>query len=173
LRAKSFTLDGEAVVTGEDGIAMFDALHRRHKATDAMLYAFDLLELNGKDLRPLPLGDRKAKLARLLARASCLSSTPRRGRPRRVPARLQARGGIGLHRIHQRRHDIAPGRSLRAHRDKRALATVRSEAKADRNVMPALMDAVKAYATVGEMTNALVDVYGRFQEPTKLWRKVA
>jgi ATP-dependent DNA ligase len=27
-----------------------------------MLYAFDLLELNGKDLRPLPLGDRKAKL---------------------------------------------------------------------------------------------------------------
>jgi methylmalonyl-CoA mutase N-terminal domain/subunit len=39
--------------------------------------------------------------------------------------------------------------------------------------MPALMDAVKAYATVGEMTNALVDVYGHFQEPTKLWRKVA
>jgi methylmalonyl-CoA mutase N-terminal domain/subunit len=39
--------------------------------------------------------------------------------------------------------------------------------------MPALMDAVKAYATVGEMTNALVDIYGRFQEPTKLWRKVA
>jgi bifunctional non-homologous end joining protein LigD len=69
LRAKSFTLDGEAVVTGEDGIAMFDALHRRHKASDAMLYAFDLLELNGKDLRPLPLGDRKAKLAQLLARA--------------------------------------------------------------------------------------------------------
>jgi bifunctional non-homologous end joining protein LigD len=69
LRAKSFTLDGEAVVTGEDGVAVFDALHRRHKATDAMLYAFDLLELNGKDLRPLPLGDRKAKLARLLARA--------------------------------------------------------------------------------------------------------
>jgi methylmalonyl-CoA mutase, N-terminal domain len=55
----------------------------------------------------------------------------------------------------------------------RALAAVRMEAKAGRNVMPALMDAVKAYATVGEMTNALVDVYGRFQEPTKLWRKVA
>jgi bifunctional non-homologous end joining protein LigD len=68
LRAKSFTLDGEAVVTGEDGIGVFDALHRRHKAADAM-FAFDLLELNGKDLRSLPLGDRKAKLARLLARA--------------------------------------------------------------------------------------------------------
>jgi bifunctional non-homologous end joining protein LigD len=69
-RAKSFTLDGEAVVVGNDGVAVFDALHRRHKATDAMLYAFDLLELNGGDLRPLPLVDRKARLAKLLARAS-------------------------------------------------------------------------------------------------------
>jgi bifunctional non-homologous end joining protein LigD len=68
-RAKSFTLDGEAVVIGEDGVGVFDALHRRHKATDAMLYAFDLLELNGGDLRPLLLVDRKARLARLLARA--------------------------------------------------------------------------------------------------------
>jgi bifunctional non-homologous end joining protein LigD len=68
LRAKSFTLDGEAVVAGADGIAVFDALHRRHKATDAMLYAFDLLALDGKDLRALPL-ERKAKLAKLLARA--------------------------------------------------------------------------------------------------------
>jgi hypothetical protein len=31
LRAKSFTLDGEAVVCGADGVAIFDALHRRHK----------------------------------------------------------------------------------------------------------------------------------------------
>jgi methylmalonyl-CoA mutase N-terminal domain/subunit len=31
--------------------------------------------------------------------------------------------------------------------------------------MPAIMDAVKAYATVGEMTKVLVDVYGRYQEP--------
>ena len=68
LRARSFTLDGEAVVCGPDGVAVFDALHRRHKASDAILYAFDLLELDGADLRPLPLSDRKAKLARLLAR---------------------------------------------------------------------------------------------------------
>jgi bifunctional non-homologous end joining protein LigD len=61
-------LDGEAVVVGADGVAVFDALHRRHKASDALLYAFDLLELNGEDLRPLPLSARKAKLARLLAR---------------------------------------------------------------------------------------------------------
>jgi bifunctional non-homologous end joining protein LigD len=35
--------------------------------SNAVLHAFDLLELNGKDLRSLPLGERKAKLAGLLA----------------------------------------------------------------------------------------------------------
>jgi bifunctional non-homologous end joining protein LigD len=68
LRAESFTVDGEAVVVSADGVAIFDALHRRHKASNAILYAFDLLELDGEDLRPLPLSARKAKLARLLAR---------------------------------------------------------------------------------------------------------
>jgi bifunctional non-homologous end joining protein LigD len=69
LRARSFTIDGEAVVPGADGVAVFDALHRRHRASDAILYAFDLLALNGEDLRPLPLRERKTKLARLLARS--------------------------------------------------------------------------------------------------------
>jgi bifunctional non-homologous end joining protein LigD len=70
LRAKSFTLDGEAAVCGPDGIAVFDALHRGRGATDAVLQAFDLLEFNGEDLRPLPLEKRKARLARLLARTN-------------------------------------------------------------------------------------------------------
>jgi bifunctional non-homologous end joining protein LigD len=56
LRAKSFTLEGEAVVAGADGIAVFDALHRRGRVADAILQAFDVLELDGEDLRPLPLG---------------------------------------------------------------------------------------------------------------------
>jgi ATP-dependent DNA ligase len=67
VRAKSFTLDGEAVVCGPDGVAVFDALHRRGTVSEAMLYAFDLLELDGEDLRSLPLGDRKKRLARLLS----------------------------------------------------------------------------------------------------------
>jgi hypothetical protein len=46
-RASSFTLDGEGVVCGPDGIAVFDALHRRGTASEAMLYAFDLLALEG------------------------------------------------------------------------------------------------------------------------------
>jgi bifunctional non-homologous end joining protein LigD len=61
LRANSFTMDGEAVVVGVDGVAVFDALHRRHKASDAILYAFDLVELDGEDLRSMPLSARKAK----------------------------------------------------------------------------------------------------------------
>jgi ATP-dependent DNA ligase len=39
------------VVPGAEGIAAFDALHRRHRATNAMLYAFDLLELDGDTSR--------------------------------------------------------------------------------------------------------------------------
>jgi bifunctional non-homologous end joining protein LigD len=68
LRARSFTLDGEAVVCGADGIAIFDALHRRGTVSEAMLYAVDLLELDGDDLRGLPLGDRKKRLARLVGK---------------------------------------------------------------------------------------------------------
>ena len=68
LRASSFTIDGEACVCGPDGVAIFDALHRHGTVSEAMLYGFDLLEVDGEDLRALPLGDRKKRLARLLAR---------------------------------------------------------------------------------------------------------
>ena len=51
----------------------------------------------------------------------------------------------------------------------RALNALRADAAAGTNVMPALMEAVNAYASVGEMTSAMVDVYGRFKEPTRLW----
>jgi bifunctional non-homologous end joining protein LigD len=56
------------VVCGPDGVAMFDALHRRDIVSEAMLYGFDLLELDGEDLRGLPLGDRKKRLGRLLGK---------------------------------------------------------------------------------------------------------
>jgi methylmalonyl-CoA mutase N-terminal domain/subunit len=68
-------------------------------------------------------------------------------------------------------------RRVKAARDndevERALRVLRADAAAGRNVMPALMHAVKSYASVGEMTKALVEVHGRFQEPTQLWRMVA
>ncbi len=49
----------------------------------------------------------------------------------------------------------------------RCLEALREDARADRNVMPALVAAVKAYASVGEMTGVLVDVYGRYDEPIR------
>jgi bifunctional non-homologous end joining protein LigD len=66
LEAHSFTIDGEAVVVGHDGIAQFDELRRRNGAERAMLYGFDLIELNGVDLRRRPLLERKAALADLI-----------------------------------------------------------------------------------------------------------
>jgi bifunctional non-homologous end joining protein LigD len=77
IRAQSFTLDGEAVVCGEDGVAIFDALHRHGTMRAAIPQAFDLLELNDEDLRPVMLGKRKARLARLLARAPPGIEAPR------------------------------------------------------------------------------------------------
>lgn len=65
-REQQFVLDGEAVVLGVDGASDFNALHSRRQDAEAQLYAFDILALDGEDLRPLPLAMRKANLARLL-----------------------------------------------------------------------------------------------------------
>jgi bifunctional non-homologous end joining protein LigD len=67
-RQKRFVIDGEAVILGVDGISDFNALHSGKHDEDVQLCAFDLLALDGDDLRDLPLSMRKANLARLLAR---------------------------------------------------------------------------------------------------------
>ena len=59
-------MDGEAVVLGPDGLSLFEELRRGEAARTAVLYAFDLIEHDGKDLRNPPFLDRKAALARLL-----------------------------------------------------------------------------------------------------------
>jgi bifunctional non-homologous end joining protein LigD len=63
INAESFTIDGEAVVVGPDGLSRFEELSRREAARTAILYAFDLIELDGEDLRNLPFLDRKGALA--------------------------------------------------------------------------------------------------------------
>src|ERR1700676_1042413 len=67
-RFKQFVIDGEAVVLGVDGIADFNALHSHRHDHEVQLYAFDILALDGEDLRGPPLSMRKTNLARLLAR---------------------------------------------------------------------------------------------------------
>ncbi len=63
---------------------------------------------------------------------------------------------------------IAALKKVKAERDNdlvdACLKRLKADAAAGANVMPALMDAVRAYASVGEMTNQLVSVYGRYQE---------
>ena len=48
-----------------------------------------------------------------------------------------------------------------------ALARVEADARSGVNLMPALVDAVKAYASVGEITQRLVGVFGRYVEPVR------
>jgi bifunctional non-homologous end joining protein LigD len=82
LRCREAVLDGELVVLDPDGTPQFQRLQQRfqlRRAPDAAraaadhpacLFAFDLLRLDGRDLRGTPLLERKARLRRLLARRS-------------------------------------------------------------------------------------------------------
>ncbi|MFQ5844166.1 MAG: methylmalonyl-CoA mutase [Planctomycetota bacterium] len=60
---------------------------------------------------------------------------------------------------------------VRGERDAAAVAAhlerVKAAAAAERNVMPAAVDAVEAYATVGEVCGALKDVLGAYREPVR------
>ncbi|MFC1609482.1 methylmalonyl-CoA mutase [Myxococcota bacterium] len=47
------------------------------------------------------------------------------------------------------------------------LGTVRDVAKNGKNVMPSIIDAVEAYATVGEVCGVLKEVFGSYQEPVR------
>jgi bifunctional non-homologous end joining protein LigD len=63
---RTFVIDGEAVVADDRGVADFDMLHSREHDDEVVLWAFDLLQLRGDDLRALPLERRKKELAVLL-----------------------------------------------------------------------------------------------------------
>ena len=69
IKAASFLIDGEAVIARDDGMPDFRALRSKRRGHEAVLYAFDLIEHDGEDLRKLPLIERKRRLARLLGRA--------------------------------------------------------------------------------------------------------
>jgi bifunctional non-homologous end joining protein LigD len=69
LRPRSCTIDGEAVACGPDGIACFELIRRWDSDESVFMWAFDIIELNGNDLRRDPLEVRKGTLATLLSRA--------------------------------------------------------------------------------------------------------
>src|ERR1700683_5200022 len=69
LRAKSAILDGEIVALDSSGVSQFkELLYRRGRA---VFFAFDLVWLDGVDLRQTPLIERKTKLRKLIERSEC------------------------------------------------------------------------------------------------------
>jgi ATP-dependent DNA ligase len=110
LRATSLYLDGKGVVCGKDGIAVFDKLHSKANDEGVFLYAFDVLELNGDDMREAPLTDRKRRAE------TDASQEPGRHRVQRtfgqrrrgdIQTRLQTR--IGRHCLEAPGHALSVG----------------------------------------------------------------
>ena len=66
LKVRSCVIDGEVVCCDERGLAVFHVLRQRQNEATAFLYAFDLLELDGTDMRREPIEVRKATLASIL-----------------------------------------------------------------------------------------------------------
>ena len=69
IEASSFLIDGEVVIVRDDGTPDFHALRKRRRGSEAVLFAFDLIEHDGDDLRDLPLIERKRRLNKLIGRA--------------------------------------------------------------------------------------------------------
>jgi bifunctional non-homologous end joining protein LigD len=76
INAGSAIIDGEVIVPAENGVSDFSVLQNelRGKSSKLVLYAFDLLHLNGVDLRKAPLFERKALLSKMIAKTDILFS---------------------------------------------------------------------------------------------------
>ena len=115
----SCTNDGEVIVRRPDGHSDFHALRSRDGAARTILVAFDLVEIDGIDLRREPLEARRARLSprpdrparpRPRRRAGCRHPLQRRvcrGWRRGVRSGLRAR--LRRHRVDARRIDLSAG----------------------------------------------------------------
>ena len=68
LPVDSAVLDGEAIVLRPDNSSDFEALRSRQGQAEAILVAYDIMEVDGQDVRPEPLEERRKRLAKLLSR---------------------------------------------------------------------------------------------------------
>ncbi len=66
LPVRSCLIDGEAIVCNEAGLAVFDLVRQHRHGQSAVLCAFDLIELDGRDLRRLPIEQRKQTLGKAI-----------------------------------------------------------------------------------------------------------
>jgi ATP-dependent DNA ligase len=65
-RRKQFIIDGEAVILGVEGVSDFNALHSGKQNAEVQFCAFDILAIDGDDVRDLSLSMRRTNLERLL-----------------------------------------------------------------------------------------------------------
>jgi ATP dependent DNA ligase domain len=72
---KSVLLDGEGIVYDQNCMPSFDLIHSKQYDREVSLVAFDVVELDGDDVRRRPLLDRKARLAKLVAMVRTASNT--------------------------------------------------------------------------------------------------
>jgi len=130
LDADTALIDGELVVEGEDGVTSFSLLQEDLKSgrLDRLVYyVFDLLYLDGQNLRALPLIERKEALAEIIRNAP--KSTPLRfseSIAERGPVLLRHACELGLEGIISKRGD-APYRSGRGHDWVKTKCTARQE----------------------------------------------
>ena len=66
INAEAAVVDGEIVAIDEKGLPCFDELRKTRRSCAVVFYAFDVLVLNGEDLRNQPLIKRKRLLKRIL-----------------------------------------------------------------------------------------------------------
>jgi ATP-dependent DNA ligase len=75
-RLRSLSRIIEAIACDDNGVTSFNLVRYRHHDESIFLYAFDLIELNGDDLRRDPLEGRKTTLEMILAKAGHLTFVP-------------------------------------------------------------------------------------------------
>src|SRR5262249_27923839 len=111
IKAKCFTIDGEAVVLGPDGLSRFEDLRRRSAARTAILYAFDLIERDGEDCAIVRYSTARPSCRCCCAmplRPSCSTSTS----PRMAPPCSRMLAGLAPRASSRRRSTALIGQGL-------------------------------------------------------------
>ena len=177
--AVRIALRTQQVIAHETGVAntidpLGGSYYVEHLTSELERQAYEYFEridalggvLAGDRAELLPARDRRRGVP-LPARGR--ERRPRRGRrqPLRGGRRDRAAAAAGSIRSSSRRRPSGCAR-VRARRDGRAaesaLARLRAEAAGETNLMPSLVDAARAYVTLGEMCDALREVWGVWRE---------
>ena len=107
LPAENALIDGEAVAFFPGGHSDFGALRTKAGGARASYVAFDLLSLEGDDLRQRPLEERREALSQLVAGVDNIQFSAAAGGRGRVRVRPRLPAGPGGHRVEARRQSLS------------------------------------------------------------------